>query len=141
MKRAGILISILFFLTACSVKPRAIAEGTDICEFCKMTVMEKQYAAEFVTVKGKYFVFDDLHCMQRYLKENPDLLAEIKNYFVSDFSMPERLFNAEHAYYFYSEEIHTPMNGNTVAFSSKEARSDMADSIKGEIKTWEQVIK
>lgn len=141
MKRSGIFISILIFLSSCSVKPRAIAEGVDICEFCKMTVMEKQYAAEFVTVKGKYYVFDDIQCMHQFLKENSEIQKDIKNYFVSDFNEPEKLFNAEHAFYFHSEEIHTPMNGNTVAFSTKESRAKINTTIKGEEKSWDQIIQ
>lgn len=141
MKRSGIFISLLFILSACSVKPRAIEEGTDICEYCKMTVMEKQYAAEFVTVKGKYYVFDDVQCMQKFLKENEEIRSEVKNYFVSDFNAPDKLFNAEHAFFYYSDEIHTPMNGNTVAFQTKEDRMKITRQFKGEEKTWKQVIK
>lgn len=116
-------------------------EGSDICEFCKMTVMENKYAAEFVTVKGKYYVFDDIHCMTKFMKENPDMQKDVKNYFVSEYNAPENLINAEHAFYFTSDELHTPMNGNTIAVETKASLEKIKSSMKGEVKTWPQIIQ
>ncbi len=126
MKYSGLSIVIIAvsFFSSCSVKSKPIVEGVDICENCKMTVMEKKFAAEIVTNKGRTFIFDDLKCLNNYLSANSITKEEIKFILVTDYFHPDKLIPANNAVFYYSEELHTPMNGKTVALS------DSGDLIK-----------
>jgi len=141
MKRSGILMIYCLLMYACQVKPRAIVEGTDECAYCKMTVMEKQYAAEYVTGKGRFYVFDDIKCMQQHLAENQDIKQEVSNIFVTDFYQPDILLNAEDVFYFTSDVLHSPMNGNIVALSTKQSLDQIKTTMQGEDITWDEIIK
>ncbi|MCX8489678.1 MAG: hypothetical protein ORN54_01270 [Cyclobacteriaceae bacterium] len=44
--------SILLLFISCSTEPEPLVYGTDICHFCKMTLMDKKFGAELVTKKG-----------------------------------------------------------------------------------------
>ena len=133
MKPTGIILIILagLMLSACSVKPRAIQEGVDNCAFCKMTVMEKQYAAEIVTNTGKVFVFDDAKCMKIFIKENTIPREDMQLILISDFNNPDRLLPADEAILFTSDALRTPMNGKTVALSDSNALKQLQSSMEG----------
>ena len=45
-------------LAACQPSPKPIEYGSDMCDYCKMTIVDQQHAAELVTTKGKAFKFD-----------------------------------------------------------------------------------
>ena len=66
MKITKILVVIAAFISGCSNAPEPIAYGHMSCDFCKMTVVDQQYAAQLVTTKGKSFVFDAAECMINY---------------------------------------------------------------------------
>ncbi len=119
MKYSGkIIIIIAFsFLSACSIKSKPIEEGVDMCENCKMTVMEKKYGAEIVTNKGRIYIFDDLKCLNNYISTNTLAKEEIKFILVTDYYHPDKLIPADKAVFYFSEELHTPMNGKTVSLS------------------------
>ncbi len=133
MKPTGIIILLLsgILLSACSVKPRPIQEGVDNCAFCKMTVMEKQYAAEIVTNTGKVFVFDDAKCMKIFIRENTIPREEMELILISDFNDPEQLLPADKAILFTSDKLRTPMNGKTVALSDSNALKALQESMEG----------
>jgi len=45
-------IIVLALLSACSRAPEPIVYGKDACTHCKMTIMDKRFAAEIITSKG-----------------------------------------------------------------------------------------
>ncbi len=51
------------FITSCSVddNPQPIKLGQDDCTACKMTLMDGQYACEFITDKGKCYKLTTCH--------------------------------------------------------------------------------
>ena len=63
-------ICLLFTVSSCEVKPVPINFGTDTCHFCKMTIVDQQHAAQYVTKKGKQFKFDAVECLLNDLSEN-----------------------------------------------------------------------
>ena len=64
------VLSLLLLFAACSPQPRPIEYGTDLCDFCRMTIVDKQHAAELVTDKGRVYKFDAIECMVNYLEQN-----------------------------------------------------------------------
>ena len=65
MKSIFILTISLVLIISCKVEESPINYGQDACKFCKMTIVDKQHAAEIVTKKGKPFKYDAIECMVR----------------------------------------------------------------------------
>jgi len=143
MKYSGIPVIIIMFMlfSACSIKPKPIVEGVDTCENCKMTVMEKKYASEIVTVKGRTYIFDDLKCLNQFLSENKLPKEEIKLILVTDFYHPDIMIEADKAIFYYAENLHTPMNGKSVALSDSGDFVRIQTEYPGESKTLSEIIK
>lgn len=126
-----IIILSTLFLVACSVKPRPIQEGVDNCAFCKMTVMDKRFASEIVTNTGKVYVFDDAKCMKIFVQEETIAKEEIKLMLITDYNEPDVLLPAEKAILFTSDDLHTPMNGKTVAIADSGALRSIQQQMEG----------
>ncbi len=135
--RALLLLSLLFFLVGCEVKPKKINFGTDACHFCKMTIVDTQHAAQFVTTKGKAYKFDAIECMVNQLKvwDGP----EIKLTLVSDYSNQTELIDAKNATYLISESIPSPMGAFLSSFEMRENAERIKSESGGEILTWKQL--
>lgn len=130
------LMVIIMLSTSCSAKPEPIT-NQDACHFCKMTITSSNYAAEWITDKGKVFKFDDIHCLQGYLKDNT-ATAQGSAWFM-DFAHPGQFIPAEKALLLQSDELKSPMGGNTAAFSSETERDATMQKFGGQPKTWEGI--
>ena len=130
-----ILIFSLSILTSCEVKQKEIDYGNDHCHFCDMTVVDKTHAAQYVTKKGKAYMFDAVECMVNKLNRDnsEDLMAFL---LVADYANPGSLVEAKTATYLISEKIKSPMGANLSAFSSEETAKEMLDKNGGRLYTW-----
>jgi len=126
---------LLIIMTSCSVKPKKINYGNDHCYNCDMTAVDKTHASEYVTKKGKVYIFDAVECMvgQINKEKNEDLLKFI---LVSDFSNPGKLIDAKSATYLISEKIKSPMGANLSAFSSKKDAEKIQQKNGGDLYSW-----
>ena len=133
MKVPLIILSMSLML-ACSTTPQPIHYGSDACVFCQMTIVDRQHAAQVVTVKGKSYKYDAIECMMNDLRrwKHPD--AELL--LVSDYASPGTLTDATTAHYLISEDIPSPMGEFLTAFSTRELR-DAQSVEKGEKLNWE----
>ncbi|HAT64209.1 MAG TPA: hypothetical protein DCS66_06350, partial [Flavobacteriaceae bacterium] len=96
-----------FFLLACQVKQKEINYGEDHCEFCQMTIVDKQHAAQIVTKKGKAYSFDAIECMVHY-SEDIDT-STVGLFLAGNYNVSETLINARESYFIISENIPSPM--------------------------------
>ena len=142
MKSALILfLCSLVYLSACKQEAEPIDYGHDICLQCKMTILDKRFAAEIVTSKGKVFKFDDIGCLLKYSTEQntPDSTWMI---FVADYSNVDKPFiDARQAVYLHSEVFKSPMNGNYAAFARTEDIRQLNDSLHIELLKWENLYQ
>ena len=141
-----LVILVLFFFSSCKPEFIPIDFGHDACEHCKMTIIDKRYATEIITSKGKAYKFDDWECLKNFSKENnlrePELLI-----FISNYSQSENIFlDVKKSMFLHSELFHSPMNGNYAAFASLESARSVKDSIlasssdkKIEMLNWENL--
>jgi len=131
----AICLSVL--LAACEVKPVEINYGVDACHFCKMTIVDKQHAAQVVTVKGKAFKYDAIECMMN------DLAAwdrpTVQFYLANDYTKPGQLIDAKEASFLISESIPSPMGEFLSAFGNEAERNKTLDSVGGEALSWEEL--
>lgn len=132
-----VFISLTLLWSACEVKPQEIVYGQDACHFCKMTIVDKQHAAQLVTVKGKAFKYDAIECMMNHLNhwDHPP----VKYFLITDYATPGKLIDATNAHYLISEAIPSPMGEFLTAFETKELRDITQEEMEGELLTWHQL--
>jgi copper chaperone NosL len=136
-----IAISTFLFLASCSFQPREIKIGEEECKYCMMMIMDAKFACEIVTDKGKVLVFDDIHCLHNYTKENGMDIEKQKFVMMSDYANPGILIPATSAFYVHSQNLHSPMHGNTAAFSSEDSMKKYIDQNGGDVFSWRDVSK
>jgi len=136
---AIIAVSLLF---SCSRGPEPIQYGKDACTHCKMTIMDKRFAAEVVTSKGKIFKFDATECMVGFLKENPKIAENKKSIFlVSNYNKPGWFINARSSFFLNDSTLRSPMGGNLAAFQSKGSAGAAGKEKDYKIYTWPALLK
>jgi copper chaperone NosL len=126
-----------FTLSACEIGPKPIHYGEDGCEYCKMTIVDKQHASELVTSKGKVYKFDAIECMIIFRKENEDIQYAL--YLVNDFNKPGELIDATMATFLISEKISSPMGANLSAFYAETDASKIQATHGGDVYSWHEV--
>lgn len=114
-RTALLLLPLWLVLQACSVQTEPIQYGHDGCAHCKMTIVDKKFAAELVTEKGKVFKYDDLGCMLSHMQENE--LTEAPIQVVADYSRPGELIDVQTAVFVQDESLRSPMRGDLAAFT------------------------
>ncbi len=133
----GILCLLLTFCS-CEIKPAAINYGTDSCNFCKMTIVDQQHAAQYVTDKGKQFKFDAVECMLNDLSERG--MENLAFMLVSDYAQPGMMTDATRATYLICEEIKSPMGANLSSFASDAMADETRKTNGGELFSWKEML-
>ncbi|MCV9387877.1 nitrous oxide reductase accessory protein NosL [Reichenbachiella ulvae] len=125
--------------SSCEVKPEPIHYSQDACDFCRMTIVDQQHAAQLVTIKGRNYKYDAIECMvQDYLQwDRPD----VKYFLVADYASPGQLTDAHQASYLISEAIPSPMGAHLTAFATEDDRTETHDSVGGKSLDWPQLIQ
>jgi len=133
MNKSLLAISFLtiLFLAGCSSGPKPIRLGQDACDFCKMTIADKNFGGEIVTNKGKVYKFDDTHCLAAFRAEKIDSNI-VKDAYIVNFNEPHNFINIKDAILIKSDDgIHSPMGGNTAAFDNEAAAKATQDKVNG----------
>jgi copper chaperone NosL len=129
------LVSSLLF--SCSVQPQPIAYGYDYCDYCRMTIVDQQHAAELVTVKGKAHKYDAIECMMRDLKKwEPH---EVALYLITDYARPGELTDAATATYLISENLPSPMGANLTGFLNAGVAGQVQKEKTGQVLNWAEL--
>ncbi|MFD2541869.1 nitrous oxide reductase accessory protein NosL [Lacinutrix gracilariae] len=127
--------AVFLFFFSCNVSPEPINYGSDGCQFCKMTIVDKVHAAQIVTKKGKVYKFDASECMLHFMQDFDT--TEIALYLTNNYTEPEVLIDATKATFLISKNIPSPMGAFLSAFKNK---SDAVKSQKekgGDLYTWQ----
>ncbi len=135
---AIIIILVSAILTSCSIAPKEIEYGTDHCKYCDMTVVEKTHASQYVTKKGKAFMFDAIECMVREINEaqNEDDLALL---LVANYSNPGELVDATKSTFIISKGIKSPMGAYLSAFKVNSDAQSAKNEFGGKLYTWDEL--
>jgi copper chaperone NosL len=133
-------ISILLLFISCSTEPEPLVYGTDVCHFCKMTLMDKKFGAELVTKKGKVYKFDDMNCFLNFYNSGFEDTENYQHKLVVDFASEGKLIDATHAFYIKSSAIRSPMDGQVAAFETKMNSDKLKKEWKGIYLAWGEVI-
>lgn len=125
----------MLIMQSCSAGPQPIKYGSDACDFCKMTIMDKKFANEWVTDKGKVYHFDDVHCLISFRKTDKSNGTA----YINDFIGKQEFNKATDLFYVKSNQLKTPMSGNIAAFVDNAAAVDFSKRTSGTALTWQQV--
>lgn len=137
-----ILLGVISMLAACGdqkAKPVAINEQTDKCATCNMQVLDDQFATQIILQNGKSLVFDDIGCMYKWVKDNPN--QKIDAQFVRDYNDKKWVLKDD-ATYVYNQSIKTPMAYNVISFTKKaDAEKFVADNAGSTLLTASELDK
>jgi len=135
---APLLFLPLFFLLSCSeAKPEKAKLNVDNCDYCKMTIADEKFVAELITSKGRLYKFDDVACMQNYVKDNTS--AANSNLFVTNFEQPGTFLKVENAAFVTGEVLSSPMGGNFAAFADTKAAEAFAQNNSVQTVLWKDI--
>lgn len=134
----GLLIVLLFI--QCEVNPEALCYGVDACHTCKMTLMDTKFGAEIVTKKGKVYKFDDINCMINFYDSGYEPIDEMAYKLVVDYAQPEKLIEAQDAFYLKSNQIRSPMASGIAAFEAKSEMDNYKKQWKGIWLSWGELV-
>lgn len=137
--RKFLLVPILAILVSCQVSPGKITYGEQSCHFCRMTIVDRQHAAQFVNDKGKIYNFDATECLINFLSGVDE--EDIGMLLVSDYNIPESLIEAESATFIISEEMPSPMGANLSAFSTMAEAEEVLQNKEGKTYSWKELLR
>jgi copper chaperone NosL len=121
-------------MLACAPKPKPIEYGADGCEYCKMTIVDNQYAAEAVTDKGRVYKFDAIECMVNYTLNNPE--TEMAFLLVNHFTQPGELISVDKSTFLISKNMPSPMGAFLSAYPSPALAAKMQKEKEGTLYNW-----
>ncbi len=132
------IIAILF-LSSCSAQPEPFKYGTDICHTCKMGIIDPKFGSEIITGKGKVYKFDDVICMNRFIKSGTLEEKDIKQTVVINFEKQIDFLDVQKSFFVVAAEVRSPMGSNAAAFVSKEAAEKFNQTKKGLVLNWQEL--
>lgn len=120
---------------ACAPRAKPIEYGADACYYCKMTIVDRQHAAEAVSNKSKVFMFDAIECLVPFLATMGE--DEYPILVVNDYIRPGEWTEARTATYLISPNLPSPMGAFLTGFGDKSAAEAVQKEKGGELYNWE----
>lgn len=99
-------------LASCTLETTPIRYGEDACHHCEMTIVDKAYAAQAVSSKGKQYKYDAIECMALDLLED-DYEPAIQK--VADYTRPDNMIAVDKAVFIINDSIKSPMGKHLAA--------------------------
>ena len=128
---------LLFMMSSCSTKPQPFNYGKDICENCKMTIVDPKFGGEIITKKGKAYKFDDAICMIHFLRLGSVKETDISQKLAVNFDKENNFIDVNKAYFLLSPAMKTPMGGNAAAFASQQDAELQRKTTDGTAMAWD----
>lgn len=127
----------LLFLGSCASDAIPVIDlGKAECSYCRMNVMDGQFASAIVTKAGRTYAFDSPECMVQHIADGTIAEAQVQGWWVCDHAHPGTLIDATTAHYLASPALHSPMNGNVAAFADVADRDVATKDHPGEKLDW-----
>ena len=137
-KLIAICLLLLFVFTACQPEPKPINYGKDACSFCKMTIADSRYGAEFVSDKGKIYKFDAIECMVDYVNKNTEV--PFSYLLVNTYDNPKELVSTTECTFLISDNLPSPMGAYLTAFYDKVKADSMQKVKSGTLYSWNEIL-
>lgn len=138
MTNLTLLLALLIFI-GCSHEPEPIDYGKDVCTYCKMSIVEKQFGTELITKKGKLEKFDSIECLAAFLQSGLINGEDVHSCWITDYYHPGSFLDAYQSFYLHSENLRSPMGEFLSGYSNiNEAKKSM-NQHGGNILNWDEV--
>jgi copper chaperone NosL len=131
---------LLLFISSCTVKAEPINYGKDMCDDCRMTIVDQHFGAEIVTKKGRVYKFDDARCIAHFIKSGKITDKEIGQTLFTDYNNSKNFIDSKTAVFVVSETLNSPMNSNAAAFENNAAAQKTATAVSGKITSWDNLL-
>ncbi len=139
-RRLAALLAVLAGAVGCGRPgPQALVEGADVCDHCHMTMVERRFGGELVSVTGKVTPFDDVGCLAIALVEIDS--ARIHSLWVSDFLEPDSLLAVERMVFLRTDSVRTPMGYGIVAVRPGARADSLATALDATRLAWSDVTE
>ncbi len=102
-----------------------------------MNIVDRQYAAEIVTKKGKVFKYDAIECMIRDIKNRH--ADEVALFLITDYAAPGKFVEAKTATFLISEKLQSPMGANLTGFEKLSDAEKIQREKLGTLYAWNAV--
>lgn len=133
----ALMVVVMGLISSCgSSGPPVIDYGKVECAYCRMNVMDEQFASAVVTKQGRTYAFDSPECMVQHVAEGRIAETQVQGWWVCDHAHPGTVIDATRAHYLASPNLHSPMNGNVAAFAESADRDAAAATHPGEALNW-----
>jgi copper chaperone NosL len=134
-------VAIACCLGSCHAGPEPMRYGQDECTGCKMIISDRRFGAEIVTRKGKVLKFDDIGCMNDFIRSGGIAESQVKLRMACDFNRPNVFIPVEQAFFFRNEMLKSPMRSDSAAFVSElELRKVREQLGEGQLLRWPAVV-
>lgn len=127
---------LVLLLVACNISPQPIRVGKDTCTYCKMAIGNNRFGAEIISVKGKIFKYDEIHCLLNDMEAKKISKAAIKAIYFTDFCGTHELVNSKNAFYLKCEKLMSPMGGNIAIFANEDSLLSIKIQLEGKQVYW-----
>lgn len=131
---------LLLLFQQCTHEPEPLVYGKDVCQFCKMTLMDSKFGAELVTTKGKVYKFDDINCMLNFYHSEQEGTDNFSHKLVVNYDAPGSLMQVDSAFFLKSKEIRSPMASEVAAFGSYKSMGDFKRKLGGVYLGWGELL-
>lgn len=129
----------LVWWSSCSTGPEPFAFGKDLCHTCKMGIIDPKFGAELITKKGKIYKFDDVSCLNHYLRSNATPVEDISQQLVINFEKENDFIPLDQAIFILGPAVKSPMGSHAAAFASRDKAEKMNATLQGELLNWKEV--
>lgn len=102
-------ILLVLLLLACNPESQPIIYGSDMCEFCRMSIVDQRFGSEIVTRKGKVYKFDAVECMVNYLDDRIEDESDLKYILTNTLDSPGELADVHECIFLKSKNMPSPM--------------------------------
>lgn len=139
MTRRALVVAALVIaggLAGCGGGPPAIAWNADACDFCRMTISERRFAAAATTATGRTVRFDAIECLAGWVIAQPEGPRAI---WVTDAEVPGTLIPVDDARFFRAAAGRSPMGKGFIAVAASRDLPLMAAKYGEGPLTWDQI--
>lgn len=127
------------WLMSCTTKPAPFAYGKDNCYTCKMGIIDPKFGSELITSKGKIYKFDDVTCMNQFLKSNLVETTDLSQQLVINFEKENDFLPLNDCVFILSPSLKSPMGSHAAAFANREKAEKMNTTLNGELLSWKEL--
>ncbi len=137
-----ITLGLALLLSSCAAPgPEPLRYGEDVCDYCRMTIVEPNFGSELVTTKARIFKFDSIECLAAFEVTEKVAADDVHSLWVTDFPASPSLVNTLDAYFVHTDHARSPMGMGLFGFSSASAANTFAGEHQGSVVEWPDLVR